>query len=44
MIDSFIDGEIKLDEIITKMNGKNAAAVRDNRRISEMIGRKAKTK
>ena len=45
MIDSFIEGDIKLADILVKMNeekkssrnGAHAAAIRDNRRISEML-------
>jgi hypothetical protein len=37
LIDSFIDGEVKLDDVIVRLHGggKGGAAVRDNRRISE---------
>ena len=42
MIDSFIEGEIKLADIIVRMNETKGAkqAAKDNRRISEMFAKK----
>lgn len=47
LIDSFIEGDIKLDEILSKMNEEkrshkhggaaHAAAVKDNKKITEMF-------
>ena len=52
LIDSFIEGEIKLDEILIKMNEEKkshklggaalAAAVKDNKKITEMFEGKSK--
>ncbi len=45
MIDSFIEGDIKLDDILARMNEEKKhsrqhnLAVRDNRRISEMFSK-----
>lgn len=46
LIDSFIEGDIKLDDIIMKMNEEKSkggkaqtAAVQNNKRISEMFSR-----
>jgi hypothetical protein len=40
LIDSFIDGDVKLDDVITRLHEKGKATVRDNKRISEMLTRK----
>lgn len=42
LIDSFIEGELKLNDVLTKLNeskaaSRHAAAVRDNKRISQMF-------
>ena len=54
MIDSFIEGDIKLDEILNKMNEEkkshkqggaaHAAAIRDNKKITEMFEGQPKSK
>lgn len=38
LIDSFIEGQVKLDDVIVKLSGK--ASLRDNKRISEMLTRR----
>lgn len=46
MIDSFIDGELQLEEVVTKMNEERKhskavnASLRDNKRLSEMLSKK----
>ena len=40
LIDSFIDGDVKLDDVISRLHEKGKATVRDNKRISEMLTRK----
>jgi len=41
LIDSFIDGDVKLDDVLDRLNdNKGKASMRDNRRISEMLTRK----
>jgi hypothetical protein len=40
LIDSFIDGDVKLDDVITRLHEKGKATMRDNKRISEMLTRK----